>query len=108
MATVAFSMAPGVLLHTSRVRQAKDRILNSRAWQEMRRMDANLYTVLSMRSFNRGPPMLPEAPEAVFVKFGVDQFTCDFLLFYTFPYCITVLLRIITACYMIYKCIICK
>ena len=69
MATVAFSMAPGVLLHTSRVRQAKDRILNSRAWQEMRRMDANLYTVLSMRSFNRGPPMLPEAPEAVFVEF---------------------------------------
>ena len=30
-----------------------------------------------------------------------DQFTCDFWLFYTFPYCITVLLRIITACYMI-------
>lgn len=43
------------------VHKAKDRILNSRAWQEMRRMDANLYTVFSMRSFNRGPPMLPEA-----------------------------------------------
>eukprot|EP00435_Cladocopium_sp_Y103_P021817 s1500_g5.t1 len=43
------------------VHKATSRVLNSRAWQEMRRMDANLYTVLSMRSFNRGPPMFPEA-----------------------------------------------
>ena len=41
--------------------QAKSRVLNSPAWQEMRRMDAKLYTVLGMRSFNRGPPMFPEA-----------------------------------------------
>lgn len=43
------------------VHKAKSRVLNSCAWQEMRRTDAELYTVLSMRSFNRGPPMFPEA-----------------------------------------------
>eukprot|EP00438_Fugacium_kawagutii_P029576 Skav212240 [mRNA] locus=scaffold4106:96064:96854:+ [translate_table: standard] len=40
-----------------------DRVMNSMAYQEMRRMDARFYTVLALRSFNRGPPMLPASGE---------------------------------------------
>jgi len=39
--------------------EATLRVLNSRAYQEMRRIDRSFYMVLTMRSFNRGPPMIP-------------------------------------------------
>lgn len=35
------------------------RYLNRPALREMHVVDANFYTVLAMRSFNRGPPLLP-------------------------------------------------
>jgi len=51
------------------IHKATERLLNSRAFQEMRRMDAEFYVVLSMRSFNRGPPMIPHPGD------GVETFT---------------------------------
>lgn len=41
------------------VLEATLRVLNSRAYKEMRRIDRSFYMVLTMRSFNRGPPMIP-------------------------------------------------
>eukprot|EP00434_Breviolum_minutum_P030267 symbB.v1.2.026772.t1/scaffold2699.1/size140064/7 len=50
---------PFISMITDMTHKATLRVLNSRAYQEMRRIDRSFYMVLTMRSFNRGPPMIP-------------------------------------------------
>jgi len=42
-------------------RKAQERVLNGPGFQDMRAIDAKMYMVLSMRSFNKGPPLIPES-----------------------------------------------
>ena len=45
---------------TSMFHKATERVLNGPGFQDMRAIDAKVYMVLSMRSFNKGPPLIPE------------------------------------------------
>ena len=46
-----------------------ERIVNGPGFRDMRKMDAKMYLVLSMRSFSRGSPMIPDdCPEKASVK----------------------------------------
>ncbi|CAK9005942.1 Voltage-dependent T-type calcium channel subunit alpha-1H [Durusdinium trenchii] len=49
---------------TDTLHKAALRFLNRPLVQQMRAIDANLYMVLGMRSFNRGPPLLPEKEDS--------------------------------------------
>ena len=39
--------------------QMLERVVNGPGFLDMRSVDANMYLVLSLRAFNRGPPMIP-------------------------------------------------
>jgi len=41
--------------------KAVERVFNTRRYQQMRAIDAKMYMILSMRSFHRGPPMIPQS-----------------------------------------------
>ena len=41
--------------------KAAERVLNGPGFQDMRAIDAKMYMVLSMRSFNKEPPLIPES-----------------------------------------------
>ena len=41
-----------------------DRILNAPNYGYLRAVDAKMYVLLGMRTFNRGPPMIPDPAEA--------------------------------------------
>mmetsp|Transcript_41248 Transcript_41248/g.84229 ORF Transcript_41248/g.84229 Transcript_41248/m.84229 type:complete len:398 (+) Transcript_41248:71-1264(+) len=44
---------------TDMYRNMFDRVVNGPGFLDMRGVDANMYLVLSLRAFNRGPPMIP-------------------------------------------------
>jgi len=44
---------------TDMYRNMFDRVVNGPGFLDMRSVDANMYLVLSLRAFNRGPPMIP-------------------------------------------------
>eukprot|EP00434_Breviolum_minutum_P006348 symbB.v1.2.005601.t1/scaffold326.1/size228935/23 len=47
--------------YTSMFHKAAERVLNGPGFQDMRAIDAKMYMVLSMRSFNKGPPLIPQS-----------------------------------------------
>lgn len=53
--------SPAFPLFTTGARKAFQWFLNRPGLQEMRSIDSNFYVLLAIRSFNRGPPMLPQA-----------------------------------------------
>eukprot|EP00438_Fugacium_kawagutii_P010073 Skav205248 [mRNA] locus=scaffold4376:7390:8574:+ [translate_table: standard] len=53
--TSAFWPAVADMFH-----RAMDRVINGHTFRDMRRIDANMYLVLSLRSYNRGNPLLPQ------------------------------------------------
>lgn len=62
------------------------RFLNRPGLQELRRMDEKLYLVLSMRSFNRGPPLVPQPKDnqdlCVTISAGEDLGLTKWVRFY--------------------------
>jgi hypothetical protein len=51
---------------------ALDRMLNGPSIRDMRAIDANMYLVLSLRSFNRGHPMIPANDPASEESFNIS------------------------------------